>query len=230
MDKVKEAAAKASEVVDSGLGVASEVTRSTIAAATSSAQDVYSQTQAAWDQAKDLTSEYVETFRGVEDGFFDTVKDGVEYCIAHPYVGYSILGTTAVLSVPPVRRLLFRYTFGRFQSEEGLLKSAEMRVGTLRTRVEEFTMEAEKLESRMLMAEEEMIRGRSKLKAARAELQRLGTVVAKNERMAQSVLQDLRQLKDTNQMRADTAQDLHQLKSTRLRISKNIARIIKQDI
>jgi hypothetical protein len=62
------------------------------------------------------------------------------------------------------RKLLFRLTIGRFQSEEAMYARAEAKVKEMRQSVDLLKNETRKLEERARLAEEELQRGRTKLK------------------------------------------------------------------
>ncbi|GLI66468.1 hypothetical protein VaNZ11_010311 [Volvox africanus] len=168
-----------------------------------------------------------------EEAVITEIKCGLNFVQNNPYVSYPLLATGSLLLLPGTRRLLYRATLGRLRSAENILKGSEGKVEGLRVKMADYTTEAKKLTERMVAAEEEYLLGRAKLKATRQELQRLASVVAKSERAAASVLEDLRAIKRVEkavQLRAEAASQVSDLRSQRKTLLQNIYRIASRDV
>jgi chromosome segregation ATPase len=113
------------------------------------------------------------------------------------------------------------------------VSGAQTRLAAIGGRVDALSKEAQKLSQRAAAADEEMSRGYQKLRAARAELQRLKGAVAKSERAAEAVLSDLRVFRKAagaTELRADAAQKVAALRSQRAAVAKDIHWISKKDV
>lgn len=237
MDSIKDAAGKAAEAVDEGLKVASEFTRSSINTVLSTADQAYQTAHTGVQTALSSSQTYVDQalvyYKEGEEWCFSNLKTAVEWSISNPYVAYPSLGTFALLSLPVTRRLLYRFTIGRFRSQEAMVKSAESRVSALKSRNAEYGKETQKLESRMKLAEEEWQRGLAKLRATRQELQRLRSAVGKSESVASSLVTQLRSLNKVDnvlKLRAEASSELSSFRRQRQTLDKCIYRIASKDI
>jgi len=85
----------------------------------------------------------------------------------------------------------------------------------------------------MVAAEQEMQRGRVKLRSTRQELQRLAATVAKSERMATGLVADLRMVQpgvpDVLALRASAAAKAAALRTERKALERNVYRIARLD-
>jgi hypothetical protein len=81
-----------------------------------------------------------------EDIFFSKLKEGVHTISRYPNVAYGVLGVTTLLALRTPRKLLFRLTIGRFQSEEAMYARAEAKVKEMRQSVDLLKNETRKLE------------------------------------------------------------------------------------
>lgn len=226
MDNVKDAADKAVGVVDKGVSGAVQL-------ATHTAQDLLARGSEVWDTARSHSEATLGYAEQLQDQAFDTLKEGIEYCIVHPYISYPAAAAFVLTAMPGVRRLAYRVTLGRLRNPEAVVSSSEAKLSTLTTKTNEFAAESKKLQERAQLAEEEMTRGYNKLKAARQELQRLESSVAKSERLAANVLQDLRSMRSNSratELRSEVAVKLSALKQQRAALQKEIKWIVKRDI
>lgn len=112
--------------------------------------------------------------QALEDKVFEAPTTALASAIKDaPYVT-AVAGTTcALLAVPGTRRILWHMSFGRMQSEEALVRAATRSAETLKTASEGSAVELVRLREAAVAAEEEMSRGRSKLRQAASDLKRL---------------------------------------------------------
>eukprot|EP00775_Hariotina_reticulata_P013596 gene13596-13721_t len=255
MDSVKDKFGKAQNTVDEGFEKAAAHTKQGLASATAAFSDLYSRGEQYWETAKAHASSTLSQADELQDQAFGVLKDGIEYCILHPYISYPAAGTAALVALPGVRRFVYRVTLGRLRNPEAIVSSSETKLSTLAAKTQEFGAESKKLqarnahlrqpspnlakpasssssEERAQLAHQEWTRGHQKLKAARQELQRLEASVGKSERLAQNVLADLRSLRQARatELRSEAALKLSQLRQQRAALQKEIRWIVKQDV
>ncbi|PNW77622.1 hypothetical protein CHLRE_10g444800v5 [Chlamydomonas reinhardtii] len=184
-------------------------------------------------EGKVFVDQGLDQLKQAENAAIAYIKLGLDVVHSNPYVSYPVLVTGGLLLLPTTRRLLYRATLGRLRSPENIIKGSEGKVEGLKGKMDDYTQEAKKLHDRMVAAEEEYVRGRSKLKATRQELQRLASVVSKSERAAAGVLEDLRAIKKVDKatsLRAEAASQLSALKAQRTALQQYIYRIASKDI
>lgn len=234
MDDVKKAASEAADTVDKGLNEASKAVRSSLAWLVAAGQEGMEGGKVYLDSAKAQASAAADIVNEQQDKAFTALKGGVEYVLLHPEISYPLGATAALAALPGARRLLYRITIGRLRSPEAVVSGAEQRLSTLGARIEDYGKEVQKLQARALSAHEEMSRGYSKLKAARAELQRLQSAVGKTERATASVLEDLRSVSKAapkaTELRAEAAQKLAAVKQQHALLRKEVKWIAKLDV
>eukprot|EP00877_Chromochloris_zofingiensis_P008697 jgi/Chrzof1/4080/Cz13g19140.t1 len=233
MDNVKDAANKAADAADSGLHQAAQATKQAVAYVSSKVQEASESSRGTFEQLQASVSDKLDYLNEQQDKAFTAAKDGIEYIITNPMIGYPVLAIVAVLAVPGVSRVLYRQTLGRLRDPQAVVSSAEQRLNTLGAKVEDYGREAQKLQARAAAADEEMTRGYNKLKAARAELQRLESAVAKDESMVNKLLSDLRDMRrvqKATELRADAAQKAATLKQQRTTLQNEIYKIARKDV
>lgn len=233
-EDLKKAAADAAASVDKGLEEASKAVRSSLAWLLGKGQEGLEAGKGVVESSKVQLSAAADVLNEQQDKAFGALKEGVEYVLVHPEVGYPLAAAATLAVFPGMRRFVWRTTVGRFRSPQAVVEGAEQRLGTLGARIEEYGREVEKLQSRALGAHEEMTRGYSKLKAARSELQRLQSAVAKTERAAAAVLEDLRSVPraqpKATELRAEAAQKLAAAKQQHATLRKEVKWIAKLDV
>ncbi|KAF5842190.1 hypothetical protein DUNSADRAFT_8590 [Dunaliella salina] len=193
----------------------------------------YSATLAAFDEAKGYVDQAQKQAQEAEDAAVSGAKSAMAWGAANPNLAYPAAGASVLLLLPGARRLLWRKTFGRLRNPEVALKNSADRVQSVHTHVNDHATQLSKLQERMLAAEAEYNSGYSKLKATRIELQRLASNVAKDEKTANAVVQELRALKAMNaslNLRAEAASHLAQLRTQKQQANKHIYRIANRDI
>ncbi|CAI5513269.1 unnamed protein product [Closterium sp. Naga37s-1] len=127
------------------------------------------------------------------------------------------------------RKMLYRATFGRFQTPEVLVESAERKLEGLKQSVEVFKNDTKKLQERAQMAESEFLSGRDKLKAAGAEMQRLAGSVRAAEKKSLGLRELLKDLpaRDSVRLRSELAmatrdaqRQLHAINKTTVHVAR----------
>jgi len=156
----------------------------------------------------------------------------VNIAAKNPNVTYGVLGVGTVLALRTPRRLLFRFTIGRFQSEEAMVARAETKVKEMRQSVDLLKNETKKLEERARLAEEELQRGRTKLKDTGSQLSSLSRSIYKTESSARGLLDNLRELpgREALRLRAEVAAMTAEAKQQRGFLDKRVTRIANYGI
>lgn len=116
---------------------------------------------------------------------FSTLKSGVHVAAEHESITMATIAATLMLMIPSTRRLVWRMTFGRFQSAESAFAAAEKRFANLQESINMQTKDSEKLLERFDAAKKEYERGLSKLTDTAAEYRRLAGRAESTERKAQ---------------------------------------------
>jgi hypothetical protein len=177
--------------------------------------------------AQKLGNRVKDEYFHYEGIFFKKLKDGVHIAAQNPNVTYGVLGVTALLALRTPRRLLYRHTIGRFQSEQAMLARAETKVKEMRQTVDILRNESKKLEERARLAEEELLRGRTKLKNTGTQLSSLSRSAYKTETAARGLVDNLRDLpgREALRLRAEVAAMTSEAKQQRSVLDKRVSKI-----
>ncbi|OVA07565.1 hypothetical protein BVC80_663g40 [Macleaya cordata] len=135
------------------------------------------------DSLQNIKSEY----SAYEDVFFGKIKEGILIAASHPTITCGTTVGLGLLVLKRPRRFLINNTSRLFMSEETLLSRADAKVKELRQSIDLVKGESEKLEKRAIQAEEEMRRGRTKLRQAGNQIQGVIRSAYKIERQARGL-------------------------------------------
>ncbi|CAI7853919.1 unnamed protein product [Closterium sp. NIES-53] len=170
-----------------------------------------------------------EVYTQYEDVFFHHLKMGVYLASEHRIASSAALLSALAFILPGPRKMLYRATFGRFQTPEVLVESAERKLEGLKQSVEVFKNDTKKLQERAQMAESEFLSGRDKLKAAGAEMQRLAGSVRAAEKKSLGLRELLKDLpaRDSVRLRSELAmatrdaqRQLHAINKTTVHVAR----------
>ena len=171
--------------------------------------------------------------QALEDKVFEAPTTALASAIKDAPYATAVAGTTcALLAVPGTRRILWQMSFGRMQSEEALVRAATRSAETLKTASEGSAVELVRLREAAVAAEEEMSRGRSKLRQAAADLKRLASTASKDERAVSSTLTELRSLpsKRALELRTEIAKTKTEMSRTSSGIDAALRRVFKAGV
>ncbi|XP_031473988.1 RGS1-HXK1-interacting protein 1 [Nymphaea colorata] len=176
---------------------------------------------------QDSIPEVKSWYKDYEDAIVRKVKEELISAREHPSAAAGIAIATGLLLLRGPRRLLFRQTFGRLQSEEAQFLKVERNVTELGQSIDLIKKESKKLRERASFAQEEMNRGHTKLKNAGREIQRLADSVYKMESQALDLVDGLREVpgREALRLRAEVASMASQLKQERTALNKRILKI-----
>ncbi|XWS73400.1 hypothetical protein CRYUN_Cryun02cG0124900 [Craigia yunnanensis] len=176
---------------------------------------------------QDFLPQAFSHYKSYEDAFFNKLKEGLMSAKEHPGVVVGITTTAALFLMPGPRRLLFRNTLGRFQSDEAQFLSAEKNVKVLNLSVDLMKKESSKLLERAALAEKDMKLGHTELMNAGGQIQRLAKSVYKVEAEAADLMDGLREIpgREALKLRAEVASMASLLRQQRISLDKRIMKI-----
>ncbi|KAL1352913.1 hypothetical protein HN51_016889 [Arachis hypogaea] len=166
-------------------------------------------------------------YNAYEDLMFGKIKEGVLVAASHPMI---TCGTTAVLGVLAFkrpRRFLYYNTLRLFVSEEALISRASAQLKELRQSIDLLKAEGEKLEKRALHAEEEFLRGRTKLRHAGKQIRNVIQSAYKIERRVGGLKDLLGELprRDASHFRSQVSKLASEAKQEKKSLTKEISKI-----
>ncbi|XP_059651609.1 RGS1-HXK1-interacting protein 1 [Cornus florida] len=175
------------------------------------------------DSLQDVKSEY-----GVyEDIVHGKIKEGIIVAASHPVLTCSAAAGVGCLVLKRPRRFLYYNTLRLFVSEESLLSRADTKVKGLRQSIDLLKAESEKLEKRALQAEEEMKRGRTKLRQAGSQIQGVIRSAYKIERQADGLKDVMGELpsREASRFRSQVSKLAWEAKRERNALNKEVTKI-----
>ncbi|KAK6272825.1 hypothetical protein POUND7_009908 [Theobroma cacao] len=157
---------------------------------------------------QDFVPHAFSRYKSYEDAFVNKLKEELMSAKEHPAAAIGITVTAALFLMQMLcnnfvvikwanhgpRRLLFRNTLGRFQSEEAQFLRAEKNVKELNLSVDMMKKESSKLLERAALAEKDMKRGHKELMNAGGQIQHLAKSVYKAEAQAADLMDGLREI------------------------------------
>ncbi|KAH6767492.1 alanine-tRNA ligase [Perilla frutescens var. hirtella] len=180
------------------------------------------------DSLQDLKSDY-STY---EDIAFGKIKEGFLLAYSHPLITTGAVVGVGVLGLKKTRQFLSYKTMRLFLSEETLLSRADTKVKELRQSIELLKGESEKLEKRALQAEEDLVRGRTKLRQAGKQIQGVISSAYKIERQARGLKDALTELpsREASRFRTEVTNLAKEAKKERNALSKEVTKISNHGI
>lgn len=180
------------------------------------------------DSLQDLKSEY-STY---EDIAFGKIKESFLLAHSHPLITTGAVAGVGVLGLKKTRKFLSYKTMRFFLSEETLLSRADTKVKELRQSMELLKGESEKLEKRALQAEEDLVRGRTKLRQAGKQIQGVISSTYKIERQARGLKDALTELpsREASRFRKEVTNLAKEAKKERNALSKEVTKISNHGI
>ncbi|KAI9075794.1 hypothetical protein K1719_042280 [Acacia pycnantha] len=175
---------------------------------------------------QDFFPEIISQYRTYEDAFINKVKDELMVAREWPAIVIAFaISATLVMRAP--RRLLFRHTLGRLQSEEARFASAEKNVRDLNQSVDLMRKEGKKLLERTALAEKDMRYGHNELVSSGAQIHYLAKSIYKVEAQAADLTDGLRHIpsREALALRAEVASLASILKRQRLVLHRRIMKI-----
>ncbi|KAL1802789.1 hypothetical protein ACET3Z_031436 [Daucus carota] len=178
-----------------------------------------------------LTADYLEDvktdYKAYEDLAFGKIKDGLLFAASNPLLTSGVVLASGLIISKKPRRALYYKSMRLFSSEETLFSRAEAKVNRLKESIDSLKKESEALEKGALQAEEEMKRGRKKLRQAGNQIQGVTRTAYKIEREAAGLKDILKELprREASQFRSEVSKLGSEAKRERQALSKKVAKI-----
>ncbi|XP_043718341.1 RGS1-HXK1-interacting protein 1-like [Telopea speciosissima] len=175
------------------------------------------------DMLQDMKSDY----HAYEDVFFGKIKEGLIIAASNPMATCGVAAGLGILTLKRPRLFLYHSTLRLFLSEEALVSRADTKVKALRQSIELMKAESEKLEKKALQAEEEMKRGRTKLRQAGNQIQDVIRSAYKIERQARGLKDVVGELpsRQASRFRSQVSKLASETKRERNVLTKEVSKI-----
>ncbi|KAG7570519.1 hypothetical protein ISN45_Aa04g031080 [Arabidopsis thaliana x Arabidopsis arenosa] len=175
------------------------------------------------DSLRDIASEY----NVYEQMVFGKIKDGVNVAASHPLISGTLAFGVGIFALKKTRRFVYYNTVRMFVSEEALLSRADLKVKELRQSMDRLKAESEKLERVATVAEEELIRGRMKLRQAGKQIRGAISSAYKIEKQAAGLKDVLKELptREASRFRTHISNRASEVKQERNALTKEVNKI-----
>ncbi|KAL8542817.1 hypothetical protein ACS0TY_003631 [Phlomoides rotata] len=210
----------AQKTIESTVENAIEVTRSRVDRILTTSSAHFNQTI---DSLQDFKSEY-STYEDIAVG---KIKEGFHIASLHPFMTAGAVLGVGFLGLKKTRHFLSYKTMRLFLSEETLVSRADARVKELQQSIDRLKGESEKLEKRALQAEDDLVRGRTKLRQTGKQIQGVINSAYKIERQARGLKDALGELpgREANKFRTQVNNLAKEAKKERNALSKEVTKI-----
>lgn len=180
-----------------------------------------------FNQTIDSLQEVKSEYSVYEDFAFGKIKEGLLVAASHPLVTTGAVLGLGFFGFKRPRRFLYYSTMRLFISEEAMLSRADARVKELRKSIDFLKAETEKLEKSASQAEEELKRGRKKLRQTGKQIQSVINSAYKIERQAGGLKDVLKELprREASQFRSQVSNLAKEAKQERNFLTKEVAKI-----
>ncbi|KAK7256509.1 hypothetical protein RIF29_29960 [Crotalaria pallida] len=175
------------------------------------------------DSLDDLKTQY----NAYEDIFIGKIKEGVLVAASHPMITCGATAALGLVVLKRPRRFVYYNTLRLFVSEESLISRASAEVNELRKSIDLLKAEGEKLEKSALHAEEQLLRGRTKLRQAGKQIRNVINSTYKIERKAEGLKDILGELprRDASFFRSQVSKLVSEAKQEKKSLTKEVSKI-----
>lgn len=162
-----------------------------------------------------------------ENLLFGKIRDGILVAASHPLISCGVATGMGFLVFKKPRNFLYYKTVRLFVNEESLFSKADAKVKELRQSIDRIKVESERLEKRTLQAQEELIRGRTKLRQAGKQIEGAIQSAYKIERKARGLKDILADLptREASRLRTQVSNLASEAKKERIGLSKEVSKI-----
>ncbi|THU58886.1 hypothetical protein C4D60_Mb03t19200 [Musa balbisiana] len=184
--------------------------------AVGSAQSSQQRSPRPLEKFQDLMLKVRSHWQAYEDALVHNTKDELLVAYDHPL---EACGVAVVAGI-----LLLR---GRFKTEEERLTEAESFLREINESVTKLKKESKNILTKVSYGEEDLLRGRTKIRAAGHEIQRLNKSIYKIESEAADLMEELRTIpgRTALELRAEVAPMTSSLKNQRLELNERVTKI-----
>ncbi|KAL3814970.1 hypothetical protein ACJIZ3_016238 [Penstemon smallii] len=175
------------------------------------------------DSLQDMKSDY----SSYEDIAFGKIKEGILVASSHPLITAGTVLGVGFLGLKRTRQFLHYNSMRLFLSEEALISRAEAKVKELRQSIDLLMAESNKLEKRALQAEDDLVRGRTKLRQTGKQIQSVINSAYKIERQAAGLKDVLKELpsREASRFRTQVTNLAKEAKKEKNALSKEVTKI-----
>ncbi|RWR80645.1 hypothetical protein CKAN_00929500 [Cinnamomum micranthum f. kanehirae] len=204
-----------------------DTTDSAMRTARSRLSEIRDTSSAHFHQTLESLETIKDQFGAYENLFFGKIKEGVFLAASHPLISCGIAAGLGIVIFKKPRRSLFLSTQRIFLNEESLISKADARVKELRKAIDNVKFESKVLEESTLRAEEEMGRGRTKLRQAGRQIQGVIRSAYKIERQARGLKDILGELpsREASRFRAQVSSLASDAKKEKVVLTKEVSKI-----
>ncbi|KAF5732910.1 hypothetical protein HS088_TW17G00443 [Tripterygium wilfordii] len=198
-----------------------------IEASRSRFSQIRSTSSAHLQQSIDSLQDVKSIYNQYEDLLFARLKDGINVAASHPLITGGVAIGVGSLTLKRPRRFLYYSTLRLFVSEESLLSKADTKVKELHQTISQWKAVSDKLERRASVAEEDLIRGRTKLRQAGKQIQEVVRSAYKIERQAVGLKDVIRELpgREASRFRSQVSSLASEAKKERNALTKEVRKI-----
>ncbi|XP_019161070.1 PREDICTED: uncharacterized protein LOC109157666 isoform X2 [Ipomoea nil] len=187
IDDALQQARQAQQTVETVIESAITVTKSRLDRILTTSSAHFNQTL---DSLQDVKAEY----HLYEDLTFGRMKEGICIAASHPLITTGAFLSLGFLGLKRPRRFLYYKARSIFVSEEAMLSKADAKVKELKKSIDFLKAESEKWEKNAVQAEQELIRGKTKLRQAGKQIRSVIRSAYKIERQAAGLKDVLKEL------------------------------------
>ncbi|XP_024032957.1 uncharacterized protein LOC112095364 [Morus notabilis] len=206
---------------------AQETLDSAIEASRSRLSQILSTSSAHLNQTLDSLQDVKSEIGAYEDLVFVKIKEGILVAASHPLLTGGLATGLGLIVPKRPRSFLYYKTLRLLRSEESLLSRADEKVKQLRQSLDAIKAESEKLEKRATQAEQELMRGRTKLRQAGKQIQGVIRSAYKIERQAAGLKDVLSELprREASRFRSQVSGLVSEAKRERNTLTKEVTKI-----
>ncbi|KAI5647409.1 hypothetical protein M9H77_33414 [Catharanthus roseus] len=207
-------------------------TENAIASTKSRLESIRTTSSAHFSQTLDYLQDAKSEYSAYDEIVFAKIKEGIHLAAANPLITTASIVGVGLLGLKRPRRFLYYSTMRFFMNEEALLSRADAKVKKLQETFQRLKTESEKLEKTALQAQEEMTRGRTKLRQAGKQIQSVISSAYKIERQAQGLKDVLRELpsREASRFRTQVSKVASEAKKERSVLTKEVTKISNHGI
>ncbi|KAJ7950879.1 Alanine-tRNA ligase [Quillaja saponaria] len=204
-----------------------EAVESAIEVSKSQLSQIRSTSSAHFQQTIDSLHDVKSEYDAYEDFLFGKIKEGIVVAASHPMITCGATTAFGLVVLKRPRRFLYYKTLRLFVSEESLLSRADAHLKDLRQSIAVLKSESDKLEKRALHGEEELLRGRTKLRHAGKQIQSVIRSAYKIERQAGGLKDILGELPrvEASRFRSQVSNLASEAKRERNALTKEVTKI-----
>ncbi|GAA0147510.1 hypothetical protein LIER_07193 [Lithospermum erythrorhizon] len=188
---------------------------------------ILSTSKSHFNQTLDMLDDVKSEYRVYEDVAVGKAKESILVAASHPLLtGGAVLGL-GFLGLKRPRLFLYFKGMRLFMSEEAMLAKADARVMELRKTIDHLKAESEKLVKTTSEAEQELKRGRTKLKQTGKQIQSVIGSAYKIERQTGGLKDILKELprREASRFRTQVTNFASETKRERKALSKEVSKI-----